>query len=111
MLGLERLDALTSVGNLALVLQEQGKYEVADEMNLRVLAGYEKVLGVEYPFTLASVSNLASLLQDQGKYEAAEEMNRRALAGMRRRWAWSILENHCQYPKENLGMSVPAHRL
>ena len=111
MWGVEHLGALTSVCNLAMVLQEQGKYEVAKEMDLRVLAGYEKVLGVEYLFTLASVSNLASLLHDQGKYEAAEEMNRWVLAGMRRRWVWSILESCCQYSKENLGISVPAYRL
>jgi hypothetical protein len=46
---------LTSVGNLASVLQEQGKYEVAEEMNRQVLAGYEKVLSVEHPFALTSV--------------------------------------------------------
>jgi hypothetical protein len=41
-----------SVSNLALVLQDQGKCEAADEMNRRVLAGREKVLGVEHPSTL-----------------------------------------------------------
>jgi Tetratricopeptide repeat len=50
-------------------------------MNRRVLAGSEKVLGVEHPITLTSVSNLVLVLQDQGKYEAVEEMLRRALAG------------------------------
>ncbi|KAI9781829.1 MAG: hypothetical protein M1816_002179, partial [Peltula sp. TS41687] len=74
-------DTLTSVSNLAGVLQHQGKYEAAEEMNRRALEGYEKALGKEHPHTLTSVSNLAGVLQDQGKYEAAEEMNRRALEG------------------------------
>ncbi|KAN0110923.1 hypothetical protein V8E51_007310 [Hyaloscypha variabilis] len=80
-LGQEHPNTLTSVSNLALVLQCQGKYELAEEMNRRALAGREKVLGLEHPDTLTSVSNLAIILQCQGKYELAEEMNRRALAG------------------------------
>jgi hypothetical protein len=45
------------------VLQYQGKYETAEEMNRRALAEYEKALGVEHPFTLTSVSYLASVLR------------------------------------------------
>ncbi|KAI9778300.1 MAG: hypothetical protein M1816_004150 [Peltula sp. TS41687] len=58
-LGKEHPDTLTSVSNLASVLQHQGKYEAAEEMDRRALEGREKAL----------------------KYEAAEEMNRRALEG------------------------------
>ena len=75
---------LNSLDLLALVLQNQGKYEAAEEMNRRALEGYEKVLGVEHPDTLTSVSDLASVFQRQGKYEAAEEMNRRALEGYKK---------------------------
>ncbi|KAK0822949.1 hypothetical protein LTR73_008914 [Friedmanniomyces endolithicus] len=63
------------------MLQNQGKYEAAEEMKRRALEGKEKVLRKEHRDTLTSVSNLALVLQDQGKYEAAEEMNRRALEG------------------------------
>ncbi|KAL8763279.1 MAG: hypothetical protein Q9194_007383 [Teloschistes cf. exilis] len=80
-LGKEHPDTLTSVSNLALVLQDQGKYDEAERMNRRALDGYEKVLGKEHPQTLTSVSNLAAVLQNQGKYEEAERMNRRALDG------------------------------
>lgn len=53
---------LTSVSNLAEVLRFQGKYEAAEEMSRRALAGYEKVLGVEHPSTLTSVNNLVLAL-------------------------------------------------
>jgi Tetratricopeptide repeat len=43
---------------VVLVLQYQGKYEQAEEMNRRALAGYEKVLGVDHPETLTSVNYL-----------------------------------------------------
>jgi hypothetical protein len=61
-LGVEHPDTLNSVSNLALVLQDQGKYEAVEEMNRRALKGFEKVLGNEHPSTLTSVSNLALVL-------------------------------------------------
>jgi tetratricopeptide (TPR) repeat protein len=80
-LGAEHHSTLTSVSNLASVLQGLGKYSAAEEMNQRALSGREKVLGVDHPDTLMSISKLASILRGQGKYSAAEEMNRRALSG------------------------------
>ncbi|RVX68967.1 hypothetical protein B0A52_08034 [Exophiala mesophila] len=71
---------LTVVGGLATVLQDQGKYEQAEEANRRALAEYEEALGRAHPDTLTCMSNLATMLQDQGKYKEAEEVNRRALA-------------------------------
>ncbi|EED19716.1 kinesin, putative [Talaromyces stipitatus ATCC 10500] len=47
-----------------------GRYEEADFMERRALAGKEKV-----------VNNLGSVLESQGKYEEAEAMHRQALAG------------------------------
>ncbi|KAK4888081.1 hypothetical protein LTR27_012977 [Elasticomyces elasticus] len=79
-LGEEHEDILSSGTILALVLQDQGKYEAAGKMNRRALEGREKVLRKKHPSTLTSVDNLASVLQYQGKYEA-EEMNRRVLEG------------------------------
>jgi hypothetical protein len=51
-LGIKHPDTLTSVSNLASVLQDQGKCE---EMNRRAPAGYEKVLDVEHPATLFTI--------------------------------------------------------
>jgi tetratricopeptide (TPR) repeat protein len=74
-------DTLTSVSNLASVLERQGRYQEAESMNRRALEGYEKELGVNHPYTLTSVDNLASVLERQGRYEEAKSMNRRALEG------------------------------
>ena len=70
-----------SLSLLALVLQYQGNYEAAEEMNRRAVDGREKVLGVEHPDILVSIGGLASVLLAQGKYEAAEEMHRQVLEG------------------------------
>ena len=66
-LGVEHPETLTSVGDLALVLQYQGKYKEAEAINRRALDGREKVLGKEHLDTLTSASNLALILQYQGK--------------------------------------------
>jgi hypothetical protein len=68
-------DTLTSVGNLASVLRNQGKYEEAEAMNRRALEMREKVLGKEHPDTLTSMSQLASALSDQDKDVEAEQMH------------------------------------
>ncbi|KFY17491.1 hypothetical protein V492_00633, partial [Pseudogymnoascus sp. VKM F-4246] len=78
-LGVDHLDTLTSVSNLASVLGSQGKYEGAESMIRRALDGRERELGVNHPDTLDSINNLALALWSQGKYEEAESMNRRAL--------------------------------
>jgi hypothetical protein len=46
---------VSSVNNLALVLQGQRKYEDAEKMNWQALEGREKVLGVDHPDTLTSI--------------------------------------------------------
>ena len=79
MLGKEHPNTLSSVNNLAGVLQDQGEYKAADELHRRALEGNEKVLGKEHPYTLGSVNNLAAVLRAQGDYKAAEKLHRRAL--------------------------------
>src|SRR5882757_7950127 len=79
-LGKEHPETLTSMNNLALVLDSQGKYEAAEAMHRQTLATKEKVLGKQHPSTLTSMNNLALVLDSQGKYEAAEAMHRQTLA-------------------------------
>ncbi|KFZ18653.1 hypothetical protein V501_01091 [Pseudogymnoascus sp. VKM F-4519 (FW-2642)] len=83
-------DTLTSVSNLAVVLERRGRYEEAESMNRRALEGKERELGVNHLDTLTSVSNLALVLESQGKYEEAESMNRRVLIGYER----ELVVNH-----------------
>ncbi|KAF7566037.1 TadD, Flp pilus assembly protein TadD [Pyrenophora tritici-repentis] len=78
-LGQGHPDTLTSVSELGLVWESQGKYEEAEAMHCRALEGYEEVLGREHPDTPTSVSELGLVLESQGKYEEAEAMHCRAL--------------------------------
>jgi tetratricopeptide (TPR) repeat protein len=62
-LGTDHLDTLTSVNNMAILLQGQGKYEAAEEMYRRPLEGREKILGPEHPSTLRSMEGLSNCLK------------------------------------------------
>jgi hypothetical protein len=61
-LGLKHLDTLTSMNNLAGVLNRQGKYKEAEAMHRQTLAKSEKMLRPKDPFRLTSISNLALVL-------------------------------------------------
>jgi tetratricopeptide (TPR) repeat protein len=80
-LGKEHPDTLTSMNNLAGVLDSQGKYEEAEAMYRQTLASREKVLGKEHPSTLMSVYCLAYLLAKQDLYEKAHTLYQRACNG------------------------------
>ncbi|GIL87932.1 hypothetical protein Vretimale_6273 [Volvox reticuliferus] len=77
-------EILRTLNNLALLLQDQGKYGEAEQLHRRVLAGLERLLGSEHPDTLSSVTNLASILKAVGQYDEAEQLHRRALLGRER---------------------------
>ncbi|MBL8252033.1 MAG: tetratricopeptide repeat protein, partial [Candidatus Competibacter sp.] len=74
-------NTLTSVNNLALLYQAQGRYGEAEPLHQRALAGFEKGLGPMHPDVLLSVNNLAALYRAQGRYGEAEPLYQRALAG------------------------------
>jgi tetratricopeptide (TPR) repeat protein len=80
-LGREHPDTLTSMNNLASVLNSQGKYEEAEAMNRQTLATREKVLGREHPDTLTSVYCLAYLLAKQHMFEESLNLYKRACDG------------------------------
>ena len=65
----------------ACFMHVQGKFEEAEVMGKRALAGYEKALEPDHPDTLRVVQNLGSLYHGRGKVEEAEVMWKRALAG------------------------------
>ena len=66
-LGPEHPDTLTSMSNLALVLDSQGKYEEAEAMNRQTLARREKVLGPEHPDTLTKHEQLGGGAETPGQ--------------------------------------------
>jgi len=68
---------LTALSDLGLVFQLQGKYNEAEEIDRRALAGRGKMLGMEHPDTLSILSSLGLLLRYQGIYQAAREISQR----------------------------------
>ena len=77
-------EALGLAFELAVLYDEQGKYDEAKAMHERVLAGKERTLGADHPDTLATVHSLATVLKQQGKLDEAKAMYERALAGQER---------------------------
>ena len=74
-------DTLTSVNNLAGVVQAQGRYREAETLNRRALEGWEKKLGEDHPDTLTSVYCLAHLLHTLCQYPEAAKLYQRACDG------------------------------
>ena len=83
-LGAEHPNTLSSVNNLAFLLETKGDYGAAEPLYRRALEARERVLGAEHPNTLTSVNNLAGLLDSKGDYGAAEPLYRRALEAQER---------------------------
>jgi tetratricopeptide (TPR) repeat protein len=79
-LGREHPSTLTTMSNLALVLDSQGKYEAAEAMNRQTLSLKETVLGREHPSTLRSVYYLAYLLASRHRYDESFVLYERACA-------------------------------
>lgn len=78
-------DTLTTVNNLAGILEKQRKYNKAESMYRRALAGQRTQLGADHPSTMTTVNNLAHLFKSQGKYGEAETMYGQALAAREER--------------------------
>jgi CHAT domain-containing protein/Tfp pilus assembly protein PilF len=77
--GPEHPNVATSLNNLALLYDEQGKYAEAEPLYQRALRIYEKALGLKHRNVATSLLNLAALYRDQGKYAEAEPLYQRAL--------------------------------
>ena len=79
-LGEEHPDTLTSMSNLAGVLDSLGKYEEAEAMHWQILAARGKILGEKHPDTLTSVCCLAHLLANRHRYDESAALYERACA-------------------------------
>ena len=71
-LGPKHPNTLTSMNNLALLLQAQGKLDEAKPLYVETLEARGATLGPKHPSTLTSMSNLAALLLAQGKSRARQ---------------------------------------
>ncbi len=70
----------TSLKNLALLYQTQGKYAKAEPLYQRAPAIREKALGPEHPDVAQSLENYAALLRQTARVDEAERMEARAEA-------------------------------
>lgn len=80
LLGARHPNTLSSLNNLATVLQNLGKYEEAESIYRQTFELKTELFGLKHPHTLNSMNNLALVQQSQGKYNEAEAMHRQALA-------------------------------
>nr|WP_232224256.1 tetratricopeptide repeat protein [Mastigocladopsis repens] len=77
-LGLER-DLATSLNNLALLYDSQGRYSEAEPLYQQALELRKRLLGEEHPDVAQSLNNLAYLYRSQGRYIEAEPLYQQAL--------------------------------
>ena len=73
-LGVEHVDTLKSVNNLASLYEGVGEYEHARLLYERAREARERVLSSEHPDTLASINNLAFVYERTGEYERARSL-------------------------------------
>lgn len=62
------------MGNLAVVVSQQGKYSEAEMLLRQTLALRERAFGKEHPSTLTGMAKLMSTYQNQGQWKEAEEL-------------------------------------
>ena len=70
----------TSLNNLALLYQSQGRYAEAESLYQEALALRKKLLGEDHPDVATTLNNLALLYESQGRYAEAEPLYQEALA-------------------------------
>ncbi|KAM3504856.1 hypothetical protein MY11210_008194 [Beauveria gryllotalpidicola] len=74
LLGPDHPDTLVSMGNLALIYYNQGRWEEAEELCMQLTETSKTKLGADHTNTLIIMSNLASIYTDQGRWEEAERL-------------------------------------
>eukprot|EP00957_Ditylum_brightwellii_P207795 15354558-Ditylum_brightwellii.AAC.1 len=70
---------LATMNDLALAVQEQGRYREAEELFRQCLEVIKSALGETHPTTLATMNNLSEAVREQGRYGEAEELQRQCL--------------------------------
>merc|ERR1711953_386743 len=93
-LGSEHPDVAKQLNNLALLCQNQGKYEEVEKYYQRALTIYESKLGQDDPNVAKTKNNLASAYLKQGKYKEAEILYKQVLTRAHEREFGSIDESN-----------------
>ena len=70
-----------SISLFASCYQFSGRYDDAEELCKRALAGNEEQLGPDHPDTIRTVENLANIYRYKGRYDDAEKLYKYVLAG------------------------------
>ena len=60
--------------NFALVFEENGDLNSAEQLEVQVIDMRKKLLGADHPDTLKSIANLASTYRNQGRWSEAEQL-------------------------------------
>ncbi|CAF4460396.1 unnamed protein product, partial [Rotaria magnacalcarata] len=68
------------LNNLALLCQNQGKYDEVESYYKRAIEIYTKTLGIDDPNVAKTKNNLASAYLKQQKYKEAEQIYKDVLA-------------------------------
>jgi len=71
------------INNLGALYQDQGKYQLAEQLYVESMGARRATLGDQHPDTLISIGNLGDLYMDQGKLELAEPLCVEALGAKR----------------------------
>lgn len=71
-LGSDHKDTLSSLNNLVVILQDQGKLEESEVVAREVLERKRRVLGDDHDDTIAAIGNMGTTLYLEGKLDGAE---------------------------------------
>jgi tetratricopeptide (TPR) repeat protein len=72
-------EALPAMKNLALLYQQQGRYDDAESLLRQSLEGLRAKVGVDHPSTLSAMNHLALLYKARGRYDDAESLLKESL--------------------------------
>ena len=76
-----------------------GKYSEAEKLEIQVLDGRNRILGVEHPDTIRGMENLASMYQCLGKYTGTEKLEIQVLDAREvsiQVWPWLSILNRIE---------------
>ena len=73
-LGEEHPDTLRGMANLAVMFQDQGRWNEAEKLQVVVMETMKRILGDKHPDMLYSMANLAATYRSQGHWNEAERL-------------------------------------